>query len=252
MFTDFLLLLQQFSTLQLVVLILASFVTAIIPSIAGFGGGVSILAVFSFFLEPKTYIPMVAVIMAMTSLLRVRLFWEEVQWPVIGRFLVGMIPASLMGVYVFNHIPGLLLKKLLGVFLIAFSLWSSVTVRLPFKLSLKSFPLVGAIVGFVCAVVGGAGPLTATCLLSYGLMGLPFVATSITGQLSTHTINSFAFGYSGALPGGHFVFAFCLGLLMMPGVYLGKWFASFLSPKWFRRLILALLLVVGLRFVLSG
>ncbi len=238
-----------FTTWELLLFYFAAFLTAILNTVAGFAGGMALLAIFSFFMHPQIYIPMVALVMFVTNVVRLWILWREIQWPLVRSFLIGLLPGVLLGGYGFAVLPARVLEVLLGGFLLLYVVISVVQRQLLFRVRLGQFLPVGFFAGVVSTVIGAAGPFVAPFVLGFGLSGPVFVATTITLQTLTHFIKLFTYAYVGVLPAGAALFALLLSVALIPAIFVGRWAGMRVKPRAFRTLILVLLAIVGLRFL---
>src|SRR5690242_3646500 len=82
---------------SLVLAALASFGLAWLSAVAGFGGGVLLLPVFTALFGLRTAIPALTLTQLASNGSRVWLNRRHLRWPIIGRFALGAVPFALAG-----------------------------------------------------------------------------------------------------------------------------------------------------------
>jgi uncharacterized membrane protein YfcA len=217
---------------------------------AGFGFLLVALPLMSLLVSPKVAVPFLIIYgyginASMLSRFRGHIHWSKI-WPL----MVGACPGIPIGVYVLKHSESLLIKKAVGVVVIAFALWNLVN-RGERGYSL---PRIWAfIIGFVGGIMAGA----------FGIAGPPIVIyTSLNRwdkNLARGTIQVLLF-FNGtltlivlALTDILTVEVLRFNLLYLPvvaaGGLLGYFTFTKLSSHHFNRIINYLLLAVGLSLI---
>ncbi|GAA2657934.1 sulfite exporter TauE/SafE family protein [Streptomyces vastus] len=109
--------------LTLLVASAAAFALALVSAVAGFGGGVLLLPVFTALFGLRVAILVLILGQIATNASRTVLNRRDLQWPLIGRFALGAVPLAVGGALLLAHAPLAPLKRLLGAFLIAVVIW---------------------------------------------------------------------------------------------------------------------------------
>ena len=146
----------------------AAFGLALLSAVAGFGGGVLLLPVFTALFGLRVAAPMLTLTQLSSNGARVWFNRGDLRWPLVGWLAAGAVPLAVAGGLLLAHAPLGPLKRLLGVFLIAVVAWRRVNPH-PRKLSDRAFAGVGAVSGLGSTLLGSVGPLTAPFFLAYGL-----------------------------------------------------------------------------------
>ena len=113
------------------IIALVVFLTAIISSIAGFGSGVIIIMLFSFFYDIKVAIGLGSVIFLFTNINKILLFYKTVDWDFIKIMYITMLPACALGLYFFDMVSAEFIKY----FLASFGIFMIIDHILPFRKS---------------------------------------------------------------------------------------------------------------------
>jgi uncharacterized membrane protein YfcA len=237
-------------TLGLAVLMATALVASLIAGVAGFGAGIIMLPVIAWTVGVKAAAPVLTVTMLLGNLSR--LWWSrhELDGRAAGRYLIGAVPTTLLGVMIYAGAPAEWLGRAIGVFLIAciplrrVLLWGHVRVRL------VHMPLLGALFGFLSALVVTTGPVTAPFFLSYGLRRGGFIATEAVCALGMNVTRGIAFSRYSLLGWDTIALGLILGSTMIAGAWGGRWLLDRMSDKIFLLILEALTLVAGLHLML--
>ena len=131
----------------------AAFLLAVVSAVAGFGGGVVLLPVFTALFGLRVAVPMLTLTQLVSNASRVALNRRSVEISLVGWFAVGAVPCALGAGLVFATAPLAGLERARGVALLAVVAWRRVRPRPP-RLSSRAFIGVGAASGLGSALVG--------------------------------------------------------------------------------------------------
>jgi uncharacterized membrane protein YfcA len=101
----------------------AAFVLAVLSAVAGFGGGVLLLPVFTALFGLRVAVPMLTLTQLSSNGSRLWLNRRELHWPLIGWFAAGAVPLAAIGGLLLAHAPLGPLERLLGLFLVGVVGW---------------------------------------------------------------------------------------------------------------------------------
>ena len=76
------------------ILLFVSWLASTISGIAGFGGSLIILPVFSYFIGAKAAIPILTIAWMMGNFSRAAFGFKEIQWKPVTYFCLGAVPAA--------------------------------------------------------------------------------------------------------------------------------------------------------------
>ena len=139
-------------TLVLVAASAAAFALALLSSVAGFGGGVLLLPVFTALFGLRVAVPVLTLTQLSSNGARVWLNRHELRWPLVRWFALGAVPFAVAGGLLLAHAPLGPLKRLLGLFLIAVVVWRRINPH-PRKPADTAFARVGAVSGLGSALL---------------------------------------------------------------------------------------------------
>ena len=111
------------SGVELLIVGLAALFGSAITAIAGLGGGILLLSVLLQFLDPLEAIPVHAVIQLASNSSRGLILRRDVDWGVVGRFSLLLLPAGIMGLLVAGAFPVDVGRVFIAVFALALVWW---------------------------------------------------------------------------------------------------------------------------------
>jgi uncharacterized membrane protein YfcA len=221
-----------------------------IRGIAGFGSGLIAIPLLALVLPLPLVVPAVALTDYLASASqgivdRKAILWQSL-WPLLPFMLVGVLTA----LYLFERVDPGLLTQALGVFVIAYGLYTLADLH-PGQIrhARRSAPL-GALGGLIGTLFGTGGPFYVAYLQLWGPAKTQFRATAAAIFLiegSTRILGYLAAGLFGVQ--GLLLVIGALPLVAL-GLYAGHHAHTGLSEAAFRRLVGLLLLVSGLALVL--
>lgn len=233
-----------------VVLLVTALAGSVIGGVAGFGAGVVLLPVVAWTVGLRAAIPIMTITMLVGNLSR--LWWSrgEIDRAVALRFLAGAVPATAIGAIFYAGTPSAALSLVIGVFLLA-----SVPIRRLLasplvQVRLRHFPAIGAVFGFLSSLVVTTGPIVTPFFLAYGLRRGAFIATEAVCAFVMHGVRGVVLARYALLTWETIAIGCALGGTMFAGSWLGRRLLDRMSDRVFLRLIEALLIVMGLRFLL--
>ncbi len=223
-----------------VVLLFISWLAATISGVAGFGGSLIILPVFSFIIGAKRAIPILTIAWMMGNLSRAGLGYKEIRWKPVIYFCAGALPAAILGARMFVELPSGLIMKAIGIFLLVVILRH---LKIKYAIAEKWFIPFGALVGFLSAVLGSAGPIGAVAFLSLNLAPTAYVASEAVTAVVMHLTKTVVYGRYALLTRQDFVIGVILGLAMAVGSWTARRFIKKMSGKIFGYFVDVLLVV---------
>ena len=239
-------------SLWLLIIALATGVVAsTVTTITSIGAGLITYGVLSLFLDLKVIIPFVAPAQLLAVTLRCWLFRTHIHWRLAAYFFLGVLPGIYCGTALFDALSELVLRRMLGVFLLGFAAYEffrSKTVHTVPHSGL--LPLGGLCAGTLLGSIGVAGPLLAVMFLRYGLIKEELVAMIALFFLVGNAQRTLLYWQQGALTGESWLLALTIGMAMLVGVYLGRLILPRVSRELFVKLVLGMLIIFGVQFLL--
>lgn len=233
--------------MQLIWLLLASFLGSLLSSAMGVGGGSFLIGVMATIVPPVALIPLHGIVQLGSNSSRAWLTRKHTQWPKIGWFAAGAFVASLLTVWLLGKMePGVI--PLLVAFFILWLSWGKVP-----EIGLGEKPAGlwsgGFITTLLTMLVGATGPLVSAWLGRAGVDRWQYTANFSTCMTLQHSLKIIAFGFAG------FVFTPWIPLLLAmvlcgyAGTRVGLKLMGKMPEKWFRQLFRWVLTLLALRLI---
>jgi uncharacterized membrane protein YfcA len=228
----------------------AAFALAALSAVAGFGGGVLLLPVFTALFGLRVAVPILTLTQLSSNASRAWLNRRELRRPLIAWFALGAVPCAVAGGILLTHAPLAALQRLLGVFLIAVVVWRRFNQR-PRKPADPAFAAVGAASGLGSALLGSVGPLTAPFFLAYGLTRAAYIGTEAASALTMHLTKIATYGAGDLLTRQVLLYGVALTPATLLGAWTGKQIVGRISDRLFVLLVELGLLAAGALFLIG-
>ena len=237
----------MFDTTALII-IAGSLVASIFNAAFSAGGALIILAITSTVLPIQAIVPIHSTLLIGSTLTRVMLFWDYIDWKIVIPFLVGAFAGAFIGARVYIELPETAIALAIGIVMLI-AIWLP---NVPWRPRLRH---PWAIVGFIHALLStlfAYGAVMHAVILQTGLNRRQIVGT-LGGCLSGMSVfkivgyASFGFDYS---PYYHIIAAAVAVSLI--GTAIGKMIVDKLPEQKFRFIFRALITVTALRLLYVG
>ncbi|MBU2907523.1 sulfite exporter TauE/SafE family protein [Arenibacter algicola] len=234
---------------QIIVILILSLLAATISGVAGFGGGLILLPLLTYFVPLNVAVPLLTVAQLFGNGSRVYFSYKELRWRPVILFLLGAIPFAVLGSRLMVNIDSSLLKICIGIFLVLVVIYKRCNKK---DFGLNRYWLIpgGAITGFVSGLIGSAGPVGAVFFLGLKLPPLSYISSEAFTALSMHLTKIFVYGKYELLNIDTFVTGTLAGFAMVGGSYLGKRIITKISTKRVDFIIEILLLVSSVQLII--
>jgi uncharacterized membrane protein YfcA len=227
---------------------LAAFALAVLSAVAGFGGGVLLLPVFTVLFGLRVAVPMLTLTQLSSNASRAWFNRRDLRWPLVRWFAAGAVPLAVAGGLLLAQAPLEVLKRLLGAFLIAMVVWRHLD-RRPRRPPDVAFVGVGAASGLGSALLGSVGPLTAPFFLAYGLTRAAYIGTEAASALVMHVAKLGAYGAGDLLTPTVLWYGLALTPAVVAGAWTGRRVVGRVSDRAFVALVEVGLLASGVLFL---
>src|SRR5262245_58533909 len=157
------------------VLIGAALLGSTVGGMAGFGAGIILLPALAFVLGVRAAVVTLTITMLLGNVSRIWWSRAEIQWPIVRRYLLGAIPGTALGVFLFAEVSTAGLSAVVGVFLVAAVPLRRLLLSRHYTVRLSHFTPLGAVTGMVSALVVTTGPMVTPFFLAYGLRRGAFI-----------------------------------------------------------------------------
>ncbi len=215
----------------------------------GMAGGVLFLGILASFVETTFIVPIYATVMMVSSGARTTIFHKHINWPIVFRYVLGLLPGAFLGIFIFQLLPKDVIKLAMGIFIM-------VMIFLPVskkknRMDRWIFLPVGLAAGFFGIFFGASGPLTSPFYVRQGIIKEAMIGTKSFCSLLEHTLKIFLFGMIGINVMDYGTLLLCLVLAVVPGIYIGKLLLNTISDRIFLIAFNVLLFFLAARIIIQ-
>jgi uncharacterized protein len=233
-------------------LVAAAFGTSLLSAVAGFGGGLLLLAASIAVLGPRNAVVVVAIAQLASTGGRVWFNRTEIHRRLLAIFSLGAVPGAAAGALLLAATPAEdMLARIIGGCLLALVLWRRfhpAAMHMPDPL----FVAMGAASGVGSGLLGSVGPLVAEFFLTRGLTRGAYIGTDAAANLLMHITKLVI--YSAAAVLTHTTGL--LGLVLVPASFVGSWagkqIVDQLAPGVFTIVVELALVAAGVTLLIGG
>jgi len=237
---------------ELLVLGGAGILAGCVSAVAGIGVGLVLLPVLVLYLGVKSAIPILALALVAAATTRVTVYRREIDVRAAAWSILGAVPTTALGAYLFTVAPPVLLTRMLGLLLLLILVGRRLHLRsLPMRRPVWFLPL-GVAIGVVSGLMSGVGPLLAPFYLSYGLRKGAYVGTVGTMALAMQATKLAVFGTTALLTPRVLAYGLFLMPLTVLGTVLGKRILLRVSERMFVLVIEGVMLFGGVALLLRA
>ncbi len=237
---------------QDILFFLSAFIAEIVGTIAGFGSSTIFLPIALFFVDFKTAIILVAIFHISGNISRITFFKHGLNWKILATFGIPSVLLALLGAHLIDILPQDILKLILGIFLISFSVISLKNSKAVIPANQKTLVAGGSLSGFLAGMIGTGGALRASFLTGFNLEKFTYIATSASIALVTDATRIPVYISQGFLPEQFYYYIPILIGLAVAGSYIGKKIIGKINQNLFRKLVLIAIILVSMKFVFDG
>jgi uncharacterized membrane protein YfcA len=232
------------------VLLGGALVGSFIGGIAGFGTGVIMLPLVAWALGVRAVGPVLTVTMLFGNFSRAWWSRRDVDRGVALRFLAGALPGTVVGAGLYVGVSSVWLGRIIGLFLLLAVPLRRLLASGRFMTRLSHFPVIGVVFGLVSSLVVTTGPVMTPFFLSYGLRRAAYIGTESVCAFAMHIARGAAFARYSLLTREAVAIGVLLGTTMFAGSYVARRVLDRMSDRVFLILIEALLVLMGVQFLL--
>jgi len=234
-----------------VILILCSFVAALISGAAGFGGSLLLLPVVTACVGPGVAVPVLTIAQLIGNLSRMALGVRQIDWKAAGWFCLTALPLAALGAFGFALLPKNLVTRFIGVALIIL-----VLLKLLLKKDLpknKATLLIGgAVTGGLSGLCGSGGPIGAAVFLSLDLPPVAYIASEAATATAMHILKTIIYSRLTNMAAATLLTGIAMGIAMLGGTVVANRFIKKLDRNKFQTYVAMLLCIVGVSMVIMG
>lgn len=232
------------------ILIVAALIGSVIGGVSGFGAGLILLPLVAWTIGPRAVAPVLTVTMLLGNVSRIWWSRGEIDRRVAARFLIGAVPATVVGAALYAGTSREWLSRIIGAFLVAALPFRRLLASSWVRVRLAHFAWVGGGVGLLSGLVVTTGPVLSPFFLAYGLRRGAYIGTEAVCALTMHLTRGVTFARYALITGETLALGAVLGSTMFLGSWIGRRLLDRMSDRFFLGVIEALLVISGLQFLL--
>lgn len=226
-------------------------IAEILGTVGGFGSSVFFVPMASFFYDFQAVLGLTALYHVFSNISKIVLFFKGMDMRI---FLVIGIPSIIfviLGAYFSQFLSGEIPSLVLGLFLVAFSLFLLLKPSFSLKPSNKNGILGGSLSGLAAGVLGTGGAIRGLTLASFNVEKTTFLATSALIDFGVDSSRFVVYYSQDYITKDMLWKAPVLLIISFVGTWIGKKMLNKISQENFRKIALWLILAVGLSSVLK-
>ncbi len=229
-------------------IIIVTFLSAVIATVFGVAGGSILFVSLSFLLSSKEAIPLHGLIQLLNNGIRSFVFLKSIHWKIVGLFGLFSIPGAMVGGMFYDSVSNEILEFAIGT-MILFT--NHLPVFRPGKIPAWLISAFGFFTALLGMIAGVTGPVLTTFLAAGGLTKERLVATKSMCQVVAQFAKTLIFlRFTGFDFYPYWDLIGLIALISVVGVYTAKFlFRAISKPAYDRYLKLIL---DGVAFVMMG
>jgi len=230
-----------------------AFGAEVIGTMAGFGAATVLTPIAMLFMDAKTAVAVVACFHLFGNASRLVFFGRHVHWKTWAQFGLTGILCSFLGAGAAASLPSNAVELAFGVFLLVYVGLSSLA---PTSRQLPRTPATlvggGAASGLLAGLIGTGGAIRSACLLAFGLSKSVYIGTSAAIALVVDSTRLPVYLAQRFIPAQWTPVVLSLILAAFAGAWVGQRLIRRLSGVAFRRVVLVMLALMGVKLLLDG
>lgn len=240
-----------FVELNYVIFLAIVYCASVVSTIIGFGSALIALPFASMVVDIKKAVGVMAVYYLAVTLSKTISFRKHIDWRISKLMITGNIPGSIAGASLLYYAPPQILKKLLGLIVLAYVLNSVLKFFSEPEVGSRGIVLTGFAYSFFSGLVGTGVALKAPVLLALGLKKEAFTGTHSLTAVVNNSTKLIVYITYGILTLKELNLAAVLAAAGILGVLTGRIFAGRISPDTFRGLVLLMLSLASGKLLLG-
>jgi uncharacterized membrane protein YfcA len=225
---------------------LIALLSEIVGTVAGFGSSVFFVPLASFFFGFHQVLALTSILHVFSNAAKLVFFGRHIRFRLLLLLGVPSVAAVIAGAYLSTKLTFRFDELILGLFLVGFSLLLLENPNA--KIAPTKFNAIsaGGVAGFLAGLVGTGGAVRGLALTAFDLEKGVFVATSAGIDSGVDFSRMIIYLRSGYLAPNSLIYVGGLLIIAFAGSYVGKLTLRQIDQKYFRRIVLGFVLLIGL------
>ncbi len=230
---------------------LLTLVAEILGTLGGFGSSLFFVSLSQFFFDFQTVLALTGLLHIFSNTAKIFLFRKTIDWKLVLWLGVSSMVLAIIGSYLTTIIDFQYARLVLGIFLISLSIFFLWKPGFTLNPTLKNSIFGGSLAGFLAGFIGTGGAIRGLVLTSFNLEKNLFVGTSAAIDFGVDLSRTIIYLDHQYLDKSMWIYIPMLILSSFIGSYLGKILLVKISQELFRKILLALVLIMGI-FLIAG
>ena len=211
----------------------------------GFGGGMILLPVITYFYGVEIAVPVSTIAQMMSNLSRAAMGWRAIEWKQVAWFLLPALPFTALGAFGFSIVDKTVMTRVLCAFLIAFSIMK-VRGKMHLPKGRNTMLAGGALTGLFNGLLGISGPLSSAVFLSLELSPVSYIVSEATAATAMHIVKAVTYGKCNLMSWHISLNGFFIGCAMMAGNFIALKLIKRAHKKSYQRIVALVMIAVSL------
>ena len=233
-----------------VILAIVGLVAGLLSGAVGFGGGMILLPVITYFYGVEVAVPVSTIAQLLSNLSRVGIGWKQINWKAAGQFLILAVPFTALGAFGFAKVPKGPMTIVLCSFLILFAIMKlRGKMQLPHKRA--TMLIGGGVTGLINGLLGISGPLSSAVFLTLDLAPVGYIASEATAAAAMHIVKAIVYNKMSLMSGSIFLNGLMIGCAMMAGNFIAMRFIKNVNRKRYQKVVAGVMIAVSIWLIIS-
>ncbi len=233
------------------IFILLALLAEILGTVGGFGSSVFFVPIANMYFDFQTVLGLTALFHVFSNLSKIAMFRKGLDKKVLIQLGVPAVIFVVIGAFLTSVLNIVYAEKILGIFLILFSLFFLIFPKVEIKPSLTSSIGGGALSGFLAGFLGTGGAVRGLTMAAFNLEKSAFVATSAAIDFFVDFSRTITYFFNGYVTIHMWPYIITFFFVSIIGTYVGKLLLKQISQDKFRKITLGLILFVGILTVIG-
>lgn len=234
-----------------VILILTSFIAALVSGAAGFGGAFLLLPVVTACIGAEVAIPVLTIAQLLGNLSRMAFGIKQIDWKSVGLFSITALPLAALGAFGFSVLPKDLVTRCIGGVLILLVVIKTVK-KIEFKDGKKAMLIGGGATGLLSGLAGSGGPIGAAAFLTLGLPPVAYIASEAATATAMHILKTAIYSKMVGIDISALLTGLAMGVAMIAGTFAANRIIKKMEKGKFQTYVAILLCIVGAYMLIFG
>lgn len=218
------------------ILVIIGFLAGFLSSSIGFGGGMVLLPIVTYFYGIETAVPVCTIAQLLSNASRAGFGWKDIAWKKTLYFMVTAIPLTALGAFGFSIAPKHIMTCIVSIFLIVFAV-----MKLSGKLQLPHRPATmlvgGGITGFINGMLSISGPLNSAVFLTCDLSPVSYIASKAAAATIMHIVKIIIYGKLDLVNSSIIITGLGIAAAMIAGNYIAMRTIKHIDRKKYQKIV---------------